>query len=345
MIGGCVSCHASNPRDKLIFRRKLLKQLSIGKYRGLQQCSTSNGALSILALDHRNNLRQALAKVGAGEITASQLSEFKLQVTGALASKASAVLLDPEFGAAQAIAANQLPSGAGLLVSVEATGYTGEPTGRESNLLSGWSVTKIKRMGASAVKMLVYYHPESPTAKQNEDLIKQVAADCAKQDIPFLVEPLSFAIEPGQKKITGPERQEIVLETARRLTPLGMDILKAEFPLDIESAKSDNDWKKACKALTEASTVPWVLLSAAVDFDTFVRQTTIACEQGASGAAVGRAVWQEAVELKGAEREKFLAGLGSQRMDQITNICDQKARSWNKMLQTEPVDENWYKAY
>ncbi len=322
-----------------------MKQLSIGKTRGLQQCSTANGALSILALDHRNNLRQALAKAGAGEITSAQLSEFKLQVTGALAPAASAVLLDPEFGAANAIAANKLSGGAGLLVSVEATGYTGEPTGRESNLLPGWSVAKIKRMGGNAVKMLVYYHPKSPTAKQNEDLIKQVAADCAGQDIPFLVEPLSFAIDPGQKKITGPERKDIVLETARRLTPLGMDILKAEFPLDIESAKTDAEWERACKELSDASTVPWVLLSAAVDFDTFVRQTIIACEQGASGAAVGRAVWQEAVELKGTEREKFLAGLGSRRMSQITSICDEKARPWSKVYQAEPVDENWYKAY
>lgn len=322
-----------------------MKQLTIGKTRGLQQCSTPNGALSILALDHRNNLRQALAKAGAGEVTASQLSEFKLQVTGALAPLASAVLLDPEFGAAQAIAAGQLPGTAGLLVSVEATGYTGEPTGRESNLLPGWSVAKIKRMGASAVKMLVYYHPQSPTAKQNEDLIRKVAEDCDEQDIPFLVEPLSFAIDPGQKKISGAERRDIVLETARRLTPLGMDILKAEFPLDIGSAKSETEWEKACKALTEASVVPWVLLSAAVDFETFVRQTTIACEQGASGAAVGRAVWQEAVELKGAERDKFLAGLGSHRMDQITNICNEKARPWSDVYQAGPIVETWYRTY
>lgn len=322
-----------------------MKQLPIGKYRGLQQCSTPNGALSILALDHRNNLRQALAKVGAGDIGPQELSDFKLQVTGALAPKASAVLLDPEFGAAQAIAANRLPGGAGLLSAVEATGYTGEPTGRESNLLPGWSVAKIKRMGANAVKMLVYYHPNSPTAKQNEDLIRQVATDCEEQDIPFLVEPLSFAIDPQQKKVGGSERREIVLETARRLTPLGMDILKAEFPLDIENAKMDSEWEEACKALTEASVVPWVLLSAAVDFKTFVRQTSIACEQGASGAAVGRAVWKEAVELQGAKREEFLAGTGARRMAEVTKICTDKARPWTAVYQAEPVDENWYKTY
>lgn len=322
-----------------------MKHLSIGKLRGLQQCSTPNGAISILALDHRNNLRQALTKAGAGEISAGQLSEFKLQVTGALAPKASAVLLDPEFGAAQTIAANRLPGSVGLLSAVEATGYTGEPTGRESNLLPGWSVAKIKRMGASAVKLLIYYHPQSPTAKQNEDLIKQVAADCREQDILFMVEPLSFAIDPQQKKVSGPERRDIVLETAQRLTPLGMDVLKAEFPLDIESAKTDSEWEKACKELTEASAAPWVLLSAAVDFETFVRQTAIACEQGASGAAVGRAVWKEAVELQGAEREEFLATTGAERMAQITKVCVEKARPWTAVYQADAVDENWYKSY
>ena len=37
-----------------------MKTLSIGKYRSLQQCATPLGAIAVLALDHRNNLRQAL---------------------------------------------------------------------------------------------------------------------------------------------------------------------------------------------------------------------------------------------------------------------------------------------
>ena len=37
--------------------------------------------------------------------------------------------------------------------------------------------------------------------------------------------------------------------------------------------------------------VPWVLLSGGVPFETFFRQTQVACEAGASGVMVGRAVW------------------------------------------------------
>ena len=32
-----------------------MRTISIGKFRGLQQCSSERGAISVLALDHRNN--------------------------------------------------------------------------------------------------------------------------------------------------------------------------------------------------------------------------------------------------------------------------------------------------
>lgn len=322
-----------------------MKHISIGKMRGLQQCSTPNGALAILALDHRNNLRQALEKSGAGTVSPQMLSEFKVQVVGALAPSASAVLLDPEFGAAQAVASGQLPGRVGLLSAVEATGYTGEPTGRESNLLPGWSAAKAKRLGASAVKLLVYYHPGSDTAQQNEALIEQVAADCRAEDIPLMLEPLSFALEPDQAKLGSDERREVVIESARRLTQLGVDILKAEFPVDVEHVEDEEVWAEACAELSAASACPWVLLSASVDFETFLRQLTVACQQGASGAAVGRAVWKEAVALQGVEREAFLAQVASQRMQQVAALCDEQARPWMAAYQPEPIDHNWFSDY
>ena len=41
-------------------------------------------------------------------------------------------------------------------------------------------VEKAKRMGASAIKLLVYYHPDSPTAQEIEDFTSKVAEDCHK---------------------------------------------------------------------------------------------------------------------------------------------------------------------
>jgi len=139
-----------------------MKPISIGKLRGLQQISSKRGTFTALALDHRQNLRKA-NPVFASD---AELARFKLDVTYELAPRATAVLLDPEVSAAQAIAERALPHDVGLVVAVESTGYTGDATARHAQIIPGWNVEKAKRMGASAIKLLVYYHPDSPTAKE-----------------------------------------------------------------------------------------------------------------------------------------------------------------------------------
>lgn len=319
--------------------------LSIGKLRGLQQCATARGALSVFALDHRNNLRRALNPAAPDSTTPEEMSAFKRQVIHYLAPAASAVLLDPEVGAAQCIAAGALPGQIGLIVALESTGYTGDPTARQSEVLPGWSVAKAKRMGASAIKLLVYYHPDSPTAPQIETLVRQVADDCATHDIGLFLEPLSYSLEPNQKKVTGDERRRVVVQTARRLVMPGVDILKAEFPLDITATPDEREWSAACAELSAASACPWVLLSASVDYETYLRQVVIACQAGASGVAVGRAVWQEASSLKGQDRVDFLQGQAYERMVRTTQVCNSLARPWTEFYRAPSVDADWYGQY
>lgn len=322
-----------------------MKTISIGKYRSLQQCSTSRGAISVLALDHRNNLRAALRPQAPETVTATELTAFKVQVMELLASASTAVLLDPEVGAAQCVAAGAVPGSVGMLVAVEASGYTGNPTARQSGILPGWSVAKTRRMGANAVKLLVYYHPDAPTAHEIEDLVQKVAADCAENDLPLFVEPLSYSLDPAHKKLAPDERRRVVIETARRLAPLGPDVLKAEFPLDIDAVSDEKEWGAACAELSEACGIPWVLLSAAADFETFARMVTSACQNGASGVAVGRAVWKESTDLRGEARTSFLAGVARRRMERITNLCDALGRPWTSFYTTAPIDTSWYTAY
>ncbi|HBY08044.1 MAG TPA: hypothetical protein DEH22_09775, partial [Chloroflexi bacterium] len=248
--------------------------LTIGKIRGLQQCSTPRGTFTCLALDHRQNLRRSLKPQNPGSVSDSALTDFKLEVTAALAGEATAVLLDPEYSAAQAVAAGVIPGNAGLVVAVESTGYGGEPTARQSQILPGWSVEKAKRMGASMIKLLVYYHPDSPTATEIEVFTQQVAEDCQKHDLGIMLEPLSYSLDGD--KLTTDEKRYVVVETARKLTPLGVDILKAEFPLDTGNT-AEAAWGAACAEVSAASQVPWILLSAAVDFETYLRQVTVAC--------------------------------------------------------------------
>lgn len=315
-----------------------MKPITIGKLRGLQQISSERGTFTALALDHRQNLRKANPIF----VEDRELSTFKLDVTSALAEQATAVLLDPEVSAAQAIAQNAIPNHVGLVVAVESTGYTGDATARQAQVIPGWSVEKAKRMGASAIKLLVYYHPDSPTAGEIEDFTAKIAEDCQQQDLVLMLEPLSYSLDE-HRKLTSDEKRYVVVETAKRLTPLGVDILKAEFPLDVTDMDESN-WADACQEISSASVTPWILLSAAVDYETFLRQVTVACNAGASGIAVGRAVWKEAVMMTGEERLTFLRTIARDRISRLTALCEALAKPYTDFYTAEaPFD--WYQRY
>ncbi|MBC7878161.1 MAG: tagatose 1,6-diphosphate aldolase [Anaerolineales bacterium] len=315
-----------------------MKNITIGKLRGLQQISSDRGTFTALALDHRQNLRKANPGLASNE----ELSRFKLDVTSTLASSATAVLLDPEVSAAQAIAQHVIPKNIGLVVAVESTGYTGDATARQAQVIPGWSVEKAKRMGASAIKLLVYYHPDSPTAPEIESFTKNIVDDCVKHDLVLMLEPLSYSLDEN-KKLSSAEKRYVVVETARRLTPLGADILKAEFPLDVTELDQKN-WADACAEISAASIAPWILLSAAVDYETFVQQVTVACNAGASGIAVGRAVWKEAVMMADDERMNFLHTTARQRLARLTSLCHALAKPYTDFYQVK-VPFDWYKTY
>jgi len=81
-----------------------------------------------------------------------------------------------------------------------------------------------------------------------------------------------------------------------------------------------------------------------VDYETFVQQVTVACNAGASGIAVGRAVWKEAVTMDGDERMKFLRTTAKYRLSRLTSLCHALAKPFTDFYTAEaPFD--WYKTY
>jgi tagatose 1,6-diphosphate aldolase len=318
----------------------------LGTLRGLDTCASERGTFSVLALDHRNNLRRMLAPDDPGSVTYEQMVAVKRAIVRAIAGTASGILLDPEIGAGPAVAEGSLPPGCGLLVAVESTGYEGPSTARRSRLLRGWGVAQIKRMGADAVKLLLYYHPDAPNAEDQERLLIEVAEWCADADIPLFLETLGFPIEDGAA-LVGDARRDVVVRTARRLTALGGDVLKCEFPYDASVADRTR-WKEACAELEEASAIPWVILSAGVDDATFEAQTEVACAAGASGVLVGRSVWKEGATMQGAERDAWLATEAVARMQRLVDIVESEARPWRERspLPAQIVlREGWYAGY
>jgi len=325
-----------------------MKKLSIGKIRGLQQLANEKGIMTMCAFDHRGSLMRMLDEKHPEGIAYQTMVDFKLDLCQVLAPHASAILLDPIYGAGQAISAGILPKGTGLLVSLEATGYSGEAEARVTDLLSDWNVKKIKKMGATAAKLLLYYRPDIDVAGRQLDTVQKLADDCLVEDIPFVVEPMSYKVgkveaEPQNFARVKPQ---LVIETARQITALPIDVLKAEFPSDLEYEKDKGRLSDFCHQLNESSQVPWVILSAGVNFELFYQEVEVACQAGASGFLAGRALWQEATQISSRKkRMAFLENTVVRRLQSLTELANTYGTPWYTKLETSEVDENWHRAY
>lgn len=304
--------------------------------------------MAMCALDHRGSLMKMLSAGQSQDAGYQEMVDFKLDLCRVLTPHATAILLDPIYGAAQAIAAGAIPNTTGLLVSLEESGYSGEAEARVTNLLPEWDVKKIRKMGATAAKLLLYYRPDVDVASKQLDTVQKMAADCVAEDMPFVVEPVSYRVA---NKEASPEdfakvKPRLVVETARQITALPIDVLKAEFPADLEYEKDKSRLLNLCHQLNEASQVPWVILSAGVNFELFYQEVELACRAGASGFLAGRALWQEATQIKSREeRLKFLETTVVSRLESLTELANAYGTPWYARLEATEVDENWHRRY
>jgi tagatose 1,6-diphosphate aldolase len=229
-------------------------------------------------------------------------------------------------------------------LAIEKSGYEGNPTARRTELLDNWSVEQARKAGATGIKLLVYYRAEAPNAAEQEELVATVSRECHRWDLPLFLEPLHYSLDPNAKTVPSDERRRTVIESARRLTPLGVDILKAEFPVDVMQTEDRDEWADACAELSDSCPVPWVLLSAGVDFATYVDQVRTACTNGASGILCGRAVWKESVQMTKEERMRFLGTTAADRFRLLGEIVADTARPYTDFYPGTSGDEleKWY---
>jgi tagatose 1,6-diphosphate aldolase len=317
--------------------------LSPGRWRGLKTTSTPRNIFAILAFDQRGSYRKMLP---AGTSYADAVS-IKSEVVVALSYHVSAVLLDNQYGLE---AIQKMSGGSGILMSLEESGYSGDATYRRLMFNDNWNAARIKQMGASAIKLLAYYHPHSGTlADEIDEVVRSVVAECHRYDLPVFLEPMSYSTDASiakESETFAKNRPQVVIDTAARLSETGADVLKLEFPQDAAFDKDEDAWGQACEAVSKASKVPWVLLSAGVDFATFARQTEIACKAGASGWLAGRAIWKECVTMSPAERQDFLNSVAIERVDTLKSIAGANAKPWTEFYQPTPANEGqWFVDY
>ena len=316
-------------------------ELTPGRFRGLKAGSLDGDVFGIVAFDQRGSYRRMMPAAGYDELV-----RVKREVCGVLSGAASAVLLDPIYGLP---AAMSMSGQSGLVLALEQSGYQGDSSYRRSQLLAGWGPAKVRALGGCAVKLMVYYNPQhADLAAEIECFITEVVTDCHRLDLPVFLEPMSYSLIDGVSKESAEfarERPEIVVETARQLSQTGADVLKLEFPVDIQHQTSVSDWRIACRRVSDVCAVPWVLLSAGVDFEQFKPQLRTACESGASGFLAGRAIWKEAVAMSARERAAFLRDVALSRLRQLLNIAKSEARPWTDFYQVQAFSEHWYESY
>lgn len=319
-----------------------MESLSPGRWRGLKATSVEGNVFTILAFDQRGVYRRMLPE----GVLYHDAVALKAQIVTALAPHTSAVLLDATYGLAPAMS---MTGQAGLIMSLEKSGYSGDATYRGLEFQDGWTVEKIKRMGASAIKMMVYYHPGTDElAEQLEDIVRKVSEECHRYDLPLFLEPMSYSLDAAVAKESAAfakTRPTVVRETARRLSVLGPDVIKLEFPADVAFNSDEAEWRRECEAVSEACAAPWVLLSAGVSFDTFEKQALVACQCGASGFLAGRAVWQEAIKMSPEARVSFLAEVAPGRLHRLSAITAENARPWTEFYAPPAPEEDWYLSY
>lgn len=333
-----------SPKDHFV-------QLSPGKLMGLKQITDAKGFFKVLALDQSNSFKKSLRALyqkinKSGEPTYEAIRDAKLEITAKLGHLASAVLLDVNYGLRQAVNGGALPRGVGLLARVEAS----RDAGIAGELEPGWSVGQIKKMGGSAVKLLVYMDVEDKKYTEAQiNFAKKIHADCLENDILLLVEELSFPREGEDKKSPSylARRPKNIIESAKLIGPW-CDILKLEYPADIRNDSAQTQ-ERLLKELNDAAIRPWVLLSAGEKFDLFVKQVEQTMSAGSSGIMAGRAIFNEYFDQETPEkRTRFLETVGVERMQTLVSAVDKYATPWHKRYSLTPqdlaaaVDPVWY---
>ncbi len=312
-----------------------------GKFRHFSRCTTPDGHFVILAIDHRANLRSALDRHVAAPITDNEFTNFKQAILKASAPEVSAVLTDPAYGIGAGIAERTIAGQVGLLAPLEVTNYDVLPDQGGINFIPNWSVEQIKRVGGDGVKLLLYYHPNSIHAAERRAVVAQIVEDCTRSDIPFFLEPITYSLDPS-KPLSNADLLAITIEIAQTFSALGVDILKLHFPVDPAQSDDEADWLTACEAVNEASSVPWALLSAGVTFEMFTRQARIACQAGASGVIVGRAIWNEAIALHDQARADFIRTTAVYRLRALRTLCEELAQPWYTRVDPPSSAGDWY---
>lgn len=289
--------------------------MTTAERRGYQQICGPDGAMMVIAADQRGGMRQIMAATPEGQaaITEAMLGETKADITCYLARQASCVLLDPVCAVPAVVDQGVLARDTALLIGLDASGFDLTAEGyRLSRLVKGVDARRVRELGGTGGKIMVYLRSDRPEANTaNLDILRQCIADFAREDLLLVVEFLTYELPGEGKEALKAATPNLIVEGTRSCLALGSKVLKLPYPGTPE----------ACAAVTAlCGAAPWAVLSAGVDHETFLGQVETAMRNGASGVIAGRALWKDCIALDRAVTRERLTTIAVPRLRQIQEV-------------------------
>jgi sulfofructosephosphate aldolase len=293
-----------------------MNELTTLERRGMAAISTPGGKMLIVAADQRNGMKAVMndAPDGPNSITADQLAEAKADLVRHLGNAAPAILLDPEIALPRIADEGVLSRDTALVVGLDASGFETVDGLRYTKFVPGMSPRKVRDLGGDVAKMLWYMRPDLQDAGSRvADEIRELVDACSKEGLLLIVEILVYRLEDESEEVYAAAFPGLVAESARLSVECGAKVLKLQYPGSAE----------ASAAVTEAAAgVPWAVLSAGVDHETFIKQVEIAVANGAGGAMAGRSLWKDSLAVSAEVREQLLTTKALPRLQELEAVVD-----------------------
>ena len=284
--------------------------------RGMSSISTPGGRMLIVAADQRNGMKAAMtdAPNGAKGISTAELAAAKSDLVQYLANHAPAILLDPEVALPAIVDEGTLGRNTALVVGMDASGFETVDGLLYTRYVDGVTPRRVRELGGDVAKMLFYTRPDKQgLTSVVADQIRELVAACSAEGLLLIVELLTYQLEDESDEDYRAAFGTLVVDGAKLAVECGAKVLKLQYPGSAQ----------ACQAVTAAADgVPWAVLSAGVDHETFIEQVAIAMANGASGAMAGRSLWKDSLSISSATRQDYLTNRALPRLRELNAVID-----------------------
>lgn len=295
-----------------------MNELTTAERRAMSRLTTADGKMLIVAADQRNSMKAVMkdAPAGASSVTTEQLAAAKADLVRHLANHGPAILLDPEVALPAIVDDGTIDPGTALVVGLDASGATTVDGLKFTSYVEGVTPRTVREMGGDAAKMLFYLRPDRQDADSSVlGQVRDLVQACTAEGVLLIVEILTYQLADETDAEYAERFPQLVIDSARLCVEAGAKVLKLQYP---GSAA-------ASAAVTAAAQgVPWAVLSAGVDHETFIGQVATAVANGAGGAMAGRSLWKDSLTVDPENRRELLTGRALPRLLELAATVDGK---------------------